>query len=120
LSKSGSAKRPEASLHLELAALLTERSMEIAQHGGVQIKAQDIRRLAAQVNASEKIITSALDRWTQDNDDSPAVFERVGRCGYLYADNEVYGGARRFLEHQSQMRINRQNMGRASRQKKEQ
>jgi len=118
LSKGGRAMRPEASLHLELAALLTERSMEIAAHGGVQLKGTDITRLAAQVGASEKVITSALDRWSQDAD-SPAVFERVGRCGYLYADNEVYGPARRFLEHQAQMRLNQQRKGQASQRRRE-
>lgn len=118
LSKGGRAMRPEASLHLELAALLTERSLEIAALGGVQLKPKDITRLASQVGASEKVITSALDRWSQDAD-SPAVFERVGKCGYLYADNEVYGPARRFLEHQAQMRLNQQRKGQASQRRRE-
>lgn len=96
--------KAEASFNLRITELLTERSIQIAEHGGVKIDAKDIGRAARELGTSPQTLENALNRWCEDSEDHPAVLEHVGQGRYIFANNEVYGRARQWLEAQGRLR----------------
>lgn len=90
---------------------LSKGSAQIPEHGGVLLSQEVLERRAMQAGLPDAIITKAIDRWTQDGDDAPALLERIDKGRYHLADNSTYGKAREFLDEQGGMRKKRSQSG---------
>ena len=88
---------PLAACQLELIALMTERKDQIARHGGVLISPKERAQIAQVYGIKHQVFEEYFERWLQNTDDEPQMFEEVAPQRYLLANNELFGEARTFL-----------------------
>lgn len=90
---------------------LSRGSKQLPEYGGVLLTQDMLEYRAMQAGLPESTIAKAIDRWTQDGDDAPALLEKVEEERFHLADNDVYGPARTFLDEQGGMREERSKSG---------
>lgn len=79
-----------------LIAYAREQREDILDGRGIDLNPIMLPSLAAKARMPRP--EKAIDAWTIDADDSPALLEKVGRHRYMIADNDRFGPARRMIE----------------------
>ncbi|MDZ7703885.1 MAG: hypothetical protein U5L04_05305 [Trueperaceae bacterium] len=109
---------PQAAFQQSVVRAIAERSMQIADDGGVLLTLPKLWPIADALGLPKSTMQRALDRWLHDGDDGPAFLEKVDRDRYHLADNERYGLARRFIDETARRKKRGQIRGKASQRKR--
>jgi len=96
---------PELRFHTSTMLLLTDKSRELYEVGGVEITQSDWKRLAEQAELSERQLSTVQSYYSGDNELWPQVLRRQPNKLYRPADDSIY----KLLYDQGQRRSNQAN-----------
>lgn len=99
-------------LQMDIMAEMSKNSVELAQHGCIQISAKRWEELGQQSGLHSSILALIHDRWTQDGEDAAMFLEQVSKCHYTLG--KAYNKELQFLKAQGKMRMKRSCAGRRS------